>query len=403
MGSDPVIDLPNGRHCWGMVRHAPFFAFAAVLSLGFHCGSVTTAPCPPCSLDSDCNGGICAKLAQGTFCATACPNGNECSGSEQCTAVTSTKGDQASACVDPTSTCDQAVPDSGGPKSDGGFTSSITGTGGTESSLYFAVVGDTRPATEDDTQNYPTSIITKIFSDITAMPQPPPFVVSTGDYQFSNPYNSEATKQLALYVNARGSYAGVQFAAMGNHECTGGTASNCGTGNVNGLTNNYNAFMSALLGPIQQTSPYYVINVNAPDKSWTAKFAFIAANAWTSAQSTWLDTTLAVPTTYTFVVRHESASADTAPGVIPSEAIMAKHPYTMAIVGHSHYYERTSQREVIIGNGGAPISGSGNYGYAIFAQRADGAIVVDMYDYQTNVADAKFHFAVKADGSSASP
>ena len=100
---------------------------------------------------------------------------------------------------------------------------------------------------------------------------------------------------------------------MGNHECTGYTDSNCGSGNSDGVTNNYTAFLSQMLGPIGQTSPYYAINVNATDGSWTAKFVFIAANAWDSTQSSWLTTTMAKTTTYTFVIRHEAAEANTAP------------------------------------------------------------------------------------------
>jgi hypothetical protein len=423
-------------------------------------------PCPPCVIDSDCtNGGICAQLGGDSYCALPCPTGSECTASQQCASVVTVTGDQANVCVDPNSTtcgpnpvqtndagttcpgfadpsttagctsckqftqtcqangcyggwyCNtqtnkcQAPPtcttgDAGPPPSpyDGGIVSTIGPSGGTESSLYFAVVGDTRPATEDDTANYPTAIISKIFSDVSAVKPVPPFIVSTGDYQFSNPYGTQAGAQLQLYLNARGPYGGVQFPAMGNHECTGGTASNCGAGNANGITNNYTQFMNMLLGPIQKTAPYYTINVSAPDNSWTAKFVFVAANAWDATQSAWLDGALAQPTTYTFVVRHESASANTAPGVTPSETIMAKYPYTLAIVGHSHEYQHskyTNPRQVIIGNGGAPLALNQNYGYALVVQRSDGSLQVDMFDYQTQQPDTAFRFAVKADGSPA--
>ena len=69
------------------------------------------------------------------------------------------------------------------------------------------------------------------------------------------------------------------------------------------------------LSPIGQTSPYYSININSTSGAWTSKFVFIAGNAWDSAQSSWLSTTLAVKTTYTFVIRHEATEANTAPGV----------------------------------------------------------------------------------------
>jgi predicted phosphodiesterase len=98
------------------------------------------------------------------------------------------------------------------------------------------------------------------------------------------------------------------------------------------------------------------------------------------------------------VIRHESVSASTAPGVTPSEAIMAKHPYTVAIVGHTHEYRYAPQdREIIVGNGGAPLSGMSNYGYVVARQRQDGAIVFTSYDYMTNAAVQTF--ALKADGT----
>jgi len=272
--------------------------------------------------------------------------------------------------------------------------------GGTLDSLVFAVAGDSRPPNPDDIGSYPTAIVDKIFADITAHRPQVPFVVSTGDYQFS--YGSTAGAQLDLYLGARKQFPGPEFPAMGNHECTGATASNCGPGTHSGQTANYQAFMSKMLAPIGQTKPYYAIHVAAADGSWTAKFVFVAANAWTSDQGTWLDSAMSESTTYTFVVRHEPASATTAPGVTPSEQIMAKHPYTLAIVGHSHTYGRSSQREVIVGNGGAPLSsGSVDYGYALVQRRSDGAIQVDMIDYMTAQPVSGMGFAVKADGSPA--
>ncbi|HEY2367281.1 MAG TPA: hypothetical protein VGH87_12885, partial [Polyangiaceae bacterium] len=86
------------------------------------------------------------------------------------------------------------------------------------------------------------------------------------------------------------------------------------------------------------------------------------------------------------------------------EAIMANHPYTLAIVGHSHEYQHSKfshPQEVIIGNGGAPLALNQDYGYAIVAQRTDGSLQVDMFDYQTQQPDTSFRFAVKADGTPA--
>jgi hypothetical protein len=261
--------------------------------------------------------------------------------------------------------------------------------------LDFAVVGDTRPPAIDDTSGYPTAVITKIWQDVEA--QAPAFAVSTGDYMFASTTGGQAAPQLDLYLKARSSFTHTQFPAMGNHECTGATTSNCGAGTANGVTDNYTQFMTKMLAPLGVTQPYYVINVNSTSNAWTAKFVFVAANAWTSAQASWLTATLSSPTTYTFVIRHESITANTAPGVTPSEAIIKAHPLTLRIVGHAHTYQYTAGSEVIIGNGGAPLAGGANYGYVIARQRSDGAIVFTEYDYATNAANATF--AVKADGT----
>jgi len=415
--------------------------------------------CPPCVTNDDCGGAVCAQLGGDSYCAPACPNGDECQDGRACTPVTSVSGEQVSVCVPRGDVCSDtgSAPDAGPPADHCGslvgpnvkaacsscgtracqtngcyngwwcntatsrcqapptscdatggqldagppVTGTITASGGTMSRLLFAVVGDTRPAVLDDTAGYPTAIITKIFSTIDALPSRPPLVVSTGDYVFASTRGTQATVQLDLYLGARAKYSGIVWPAMGNHECTGATASNCGPGTASGATSNYQAFLTKMLGPIAQSQPYYSINVRATDSSWTAKFVFIAGNAWTDAQATWLDQTMAAATTYTFVLRHEPAGAATAPGVPPSETILAKYPYTLAIVGHTHTYARSGAREVIIGNGGAPITGGKNYGFGLLNQRPDGAIQVDMVDIDTGASDTAFRFAVKADGTAA--
>jgi hypothetical protein len=291
----------------------------------------------------------------------------------------------------------------GGTGFDGGAPPSGTvgASGGSVSRLYFGIVGDTRPPNEDDTTGYPTAIITQIYQHIEALSPRPSFVVASGDYQFANPTGTEGATQLDLYAGARANYSGTLFPTMGNHECTGYTASNCGSGNADGITTNYTSYVSKLLMPIGQTNPYYEIDVNASDGSWTAKFLFVAANAWTQTQANWLDQAMGRTTTYTFLVRHESAKVTTPPGVTPSENIMAMHPYTLSIVGHDHTYSKSGAREVTIGNGGAPLTGSKDYGFGIASQQADGSIAIDMIDYSSGLADASFHFAVKADGSAA--
>jgi len=262
----------------------------------------------------------------------------------------------------------------------------------------FGIVGDTRPANEDDTANYPTAIIDKIWADIAGANVD--FAISTGDYQFSNPTGTQAAAQIDLYMAARAHYAGKVYPAMGNHECTGYTASNCGSGNADGITNNYTAFMTKMLAPIGQSLPYYTIRFDAPDSSYTAKLVVIAANAWDSTQASWLTQQLAQPTTYTFVVRHEDRTANTAPGVTPSETIINQYPLTMRIVGHTHTYRHyASDKEIVCGNGGAPLTSGMNYGYGVLELLSNGAIQFTEYDYQSNAVIDQFR--VHADGSPA--
>lgn len=339
-----------------------------------------TASCDSCSSSSS----------------TCQPNG--CYGGWWCDTSTSKCEAAPTSCPPPP--C--GTTDAGSPTTDSGtvpVSGTVTGSGGTLSALRFSVVGDTRPADEDDTAGYPTTIIDKIFEDLQAASPSIPFSLSTGDYQFASTSGSESAPQIALYMSARAKYSGVTFPAMGNHECTGATASNCGPGSTDGTTPNYNNFISTMLGPIKQTNAYYSININSTSGTWTSKFVFIAGNAWDSAQSSWLETTLAVSTTYTFVIRHEATEADTAPGVTPSDSIIAKYPLTLEINGHTHTYEWSETNKVIIGNGGAPLTGSGDYGYGLIQQQSNGDITVDMIDYMSGSADSSFHRELTPAGS----
>ena len=271
----------------------------------------------------------------------------------------------------------------------------------TVASLLFTAVGDTRPANSDDISGYPTAIIDKIYEDIAGLNPLPFFSVSTGDFQYSGGSSGYAAPQLDIYMAARAKFSGMFFPAMGDHECTGATDSNCGPGNKNGETDNYDKFMTKMLGPIQQTKPYYSLNIDAADGSWTSKFVFIAANAWDSGQQTWLQQTMAQKTTYTFVIRHEASDATDAPGVTPSDAILKANPYTLLILGHSHTVSRPALNQVLFGNGGAPLSSTSvDYGYGLFKQQSDGSIHVDSIDYMTNKPAPGFlAFAVKPDGT----
>jgi hypothetical protein len=223
-------------------------------------------------------------------------------------------------------------------------------------------------------------------------------VVTTGDYMFAATSTREQAPQLDLYLQARTAYRGMVYPALGNHECDGFTRSNCGPGNATGLPPNYTTYMARMVEPLGEHQPYFVERFVATDRSWTAKFVFVAANAWSATQDAWLERTMSEPTTYTFVVRHEPHDATTAPGVEPSAAILARHPLTMLIVGHTHTYRHIpAYREIIVGNGGAPLTSGTNYGYVIIARGSDGQLAVTSYDYADHsVID---QFAVTAAGT----
>jgi len=233
-----------------------------------------------------------------------------------------------------------------------------------------------------------------------------------------------AVPQYDDYMAARAKFAGKFLPTMGNHECNGFTDSNCPVGSFTGMTQDY---VNTILSPsTAQTSPYFSALYLANDGSWSAKLLFIAANAWSTAQQTWLQSTLAVRTTYTFIVRHEPANANTAPGVTPSEsqisAAFNAGNITLSLTGHTHLIQlpggtqpygdsfgSTKAYETIIGCGGAPLDGGPAYGYAVATRRAsDGAIVTQAYQSADasanaivpNAADANFRFAVNANGSS---
>ena len=270
----------------------------------------------------------------------------------------------------------------------------------TADNLVFAVVGDTRPPSPDDTANYPTAIITKIYQDLEAENPKPSFAVATGDYQFAETYGSEQQPQLNLYMGARANFSGDFFPAMGNHECTGATASNCGQGATDGITPNMADFVNTMLSPIGQSKPYYAHTVSATDGSWNAKFVFVACNAWNSTQSTWLSQQLAQPTTYTFVVRHEPAADMSSAPCSQSQTIINSHPLTLLIVGHTHEYRHESyDKEIIVGIGGAPLTSGTNYGYVIISRNTDGTLKVTVYDYKSHsVIDS---FQIQASGAAA--
>ena len=250
--------------------------------------------------------------------------------------------------------------------------------GGTGGLLKLAVFGDCRPPNSDDTSGYPSTVVSGIFK--LAQSNGAQLAIGTGDYMFASTA-SAVTAQVALFDQAKANYtAGPIYLTMGNHECTGATASNCPNLNE---TPNIQAFMKMV--PSGVTKPYYRIDVDTP--LGKAKLVFIAANAWDSTQQSWLETQLADATTYTFVMRHESTTSSGVPtGVTASESVVKAHPFTIEFLGHTHEYRHEDTQHVISGNAGAPLS-TGSYGLLVVTQQANGNITVNEIDEATGNVD----------------
>ena len=360
-----------------------------------------------------------------------------------CTDTDNNAGDFSAGTVAPRNSGSPTTPCGGGTGGSGGSGSGGSGSGGSGSggagggitlpsptlppvtldNLSFGIAGDTRPPSST-TGHYPATVNTIINSVFTGLQtQNVPFVVASGDYAFSSTNPGNAVPQYNDYMAARAQYSGRYLPTMGNHECNGFTNSNCPPGSYTGMTQDYvNTIVTPSTG---QSSPYFSALYQATDGSWSAKFIFIAANAWNTAQNAWLQSTLAVHTTYTFTIRHEPANDARAPGVTPSESLMSSAfnagNLTLSITGHTHLVQlpggtqpygdsfgSTLAYETIIGNGGAPLDAGPTYGYAVATRRlSDGAIVTQLYESADssanpivpNVADPNFRFAVNANGT----
>lgn len=292
----------------------------------------------------------------------------------------------------------QGAPSDGATNGDGAVLPDAGG--GPLSDLRFAIVGDTRPPNIDDTSGYPTAIITKIWQDIEAESPHPQFAVSTGDYMFASTTGSLQQTQLDTYMTARAAFTGLQYPAMGNHECTGATASNCGAGARDGVTKNMTDFITTMLHPIGQTQPYYEEKFTATDGSWNAKLVVVACNAWNTTQASWLTSALNESTTYTFVVRHEGTDALSQTPCSQSGTIINAHPLTLLIVGHTHtYHHYASEKEIVVGNGGAPLTSGTNYGYVIVSRNASGTLTVVAKDYMTGATLDTFNITATGTGA----
>ena len=255
--------------------------------------------------------------------------------------------------------------------------------GGTVNLLHFGVFGDVRPNDNNMPSEYPTATITNIMQNLQSLGSQ--FAIATGDYMFATDASS-VTPEIASLLSAEANYGGYIFHGMGNHECTGAVASDCPNFNE---TPNVQQYLSRLTGPVNG-KPYFdwVVHTSMGD----AHFISTAPNAWgtagsaqEAAQTAWLQSALAQPATYTFLMVHESPDAQGPPyGEGQIESILATHgAVTLRLYGHTHEYNHltsVSYNAVVDGNAGAPLDGSGTYfGFAIVDQNTDGTITLTAY------------------------
>ena len=253
--------------------------------------------------------------------------------------------------------------------------------GGTVDKLHFAVVGAVLP---QGAQEFPTALASRIWQGVEDETGHPHFAIATGDNVPAAGLPA-ATAQLEHYQQARARFHGPVFFAVGEQD----------SGPL------YPAFARSLLLPSGQARPYYQVRLHARDRTWEAKLVVVAEESWDEAQAAWLRSTLAESTTYTFVVRHRPLDThEGGPGTRASAEILAEAPYTLLIAGHEDRVRHdAAHRQLIVGNGSAPLGAAAQYGYVVARQRSDGAMVLTAYDYDTHATAQRF--AVQPNGGAA--
>jgi hypothetical protein len=255
--------------------------------------------------------------------------------------------------------------------------------------LHFGISGDTRPPACEDTANYPTAIINAIGdAEHAANVQ---FALDLGDHMYvCNHDATVAQDQMNLFLQGVGHFGGTWFMTMGNHECE---HSPCPIGSTDV---NFNTFLQAL-APIS-SKPYYSVDVHT--SLGLARFVFIADNSWDSAQQSWLDQTLSdadTNATYTIICKHHPTGDTSLADNLTILGVIRNHKFSMLLTGHSHEYYHEPRadngRDLVIGNGGAPLIAGGTFnGYGIVEQKSDGSLVFTMYDVATGAQQDQVTF-----------
>jgi hypothetical protein len=251
--------------------------------------------------------------------------------------------------------------------------SAIGPMGGTVDRFRFGMFGDVRPPNQDQTAMYPTAVINSVLSGMQGLNVQ--FAVASGDYMFAST-GTIASTQVQMLLDAERSLGVPIFHALGNHECTGATATNCPNGTETG---NIQVFHSMLAPAYSGVYYDWYIHTSMGD----AHFIATAPNAWNPTQQSWLTAALAQPAQYIFVIAHEPPSAPPGPGSVAIEDAIAASPQgvTLRLYGHTHSYRHLTNNSVISGNAGAPLAGTGGtYGFVTVEQQADGNVQVSAWD-----------------------
>jgi hypothetical protein len=368
------------------------------------CGSSRTknALCAYCESDSQCGGNPCFQDVSGaSVCGAPC---DPCPQGFSCVVLRGTSGALAKTCYPDSESCHQTLAPDGGtstlpPPPDGGAPGIVVGgpvgpTGGTVDRLLFGMTGDTRPT--DCGSAYPTGIIDNIFTELKG--QGAQFVVDQGDHLFNCSYSpaglASARQQMAAYVSAATLFGQTVFMTLGNHECSGESTTLCDAQGSYGPNPNYTAFMESLR-PISAL-PYYRVDVQT--STGLAVFLIVADDVWDSAEQSWLTQQLTdadLRAKYTFVSKHHPNRNTDHPEFQQIFDLVTAHKYTLFMTGHSHYYRHDSRdpRVLVMGVGGAPLSGGNFWGYGTVRQGPDDRIYVTIYDQATNHVEDQFDLA----------
>jgi hypothetical protein len=410
---------------------------------GFPCGgssssgsSSGSSTCTgfPCGGSSSSSSGS-GSVSDGCYCTTSCcsideanaPSGTQCPGTTKYCYGTSDAGPfycniQNGKC-DPFDPCSGA---SGAYVCDGGTSSgsSSSSSGGPATvdptGLSFVITGDTRP--DSSGQSYPTTIVNQIYTDFTELSPRPLAVIATGDFQEEG--DSNPTSEIGDYENAIAIFApyGPTYPSMGNHECVStNILTYCEVSGPNS-SNNTSAF-TAYMGMMSTLTsqhptwfptstngqPYYYETITAPNGD-SAKFVITAANAWDSNQVAWLGTTLAIPSTFTFIARHEpddavgctdSTANDNTTSNCPFIADVqtainaATVPVTGKLEGHTHDIRFDTYNDAIVsGSGGVAIEAGCtqsdtiycDYGFVWCQELTNKTFLCSAYDYMSTTA-----------------